>query len=150
MIKNWRIWANGTIVVLLMAAVLRGNILENRYQKSVQAQKDAIAAANLAAREKEQKMNFEMAQARKEYENELQKQADAYAALRTDADRLRSIIATRTAANPATAARNDAGNQACWVVLSESIAEYEALASEADELNSRLSIAKKWARVVAD
>lgn len=115
---------------------------ESIYQaKQQKAQQQALIA--------EQKQRIELEKIREQYDADKQKQKLAMDSLHNDADRLRDTIARlRTRAPTCPTARTDETNQTYWLVLEQCVSRYEALAKDADELNSRLWIGQKWAEKV--
>lgn len=74
----------------------------------------------------------------------------AIASAHTAADRLRKTITDqkRQLATAQATARANAAATRCWVVLDESIREYESVAKAADGYVERLRIGQGWAQVI--
>lgn len=149
--------AAAVFVALVALAHVRGTAYKAEVtarEKEHAAHLAVVAAADNKARLKEQAAQAAFNEERKQWDEERQKMEQSIAGLRTNADRLRKTIDAGAAgylsagADSGAAAGANAPAQACWRVLGESIGEYEALAREADELNSRLSIGQRWARTL--
>ena len=112
----------------------------------------AVATAERVAREKELAAQAAFEKERKLWDEERLKMQAAIADLHGNTERLQRTIAAgeagdlSTSEKPGTAAGTEPSAQAAWVVLSQCVNEYAALAADADELNSRLNIAQRWAK----
>ena len=114
------------------------------------AHKLEIARLNNEARQKEIKLQTDMEKVRHDAHEQKQISDAAIASAHSSADRLRRTITDqkRQLASAKSAARANAASAACWIVLDESIKEYETVAGNADGRVEQLRIGQGWARVI--
>ena len=160
--KHWRVWA--LLVGVGMAAVGLVWYGARQYDAGHAAatnkirteQQAAVVEAEQAAREQERAARLVYDRERQKWYDEKLKMQSDIADLRGNTERLQRIISASKASHlatgpkPGTTAGADPSAQAAWVVLGECVSEYETLAANADDLNSRLSIAQRWAKSLPD
>ena len=114
------------------------------------AHKLELARLNEQARAAEIAAQTEMEKVRHDAYEQKQISDAAIASAHSSADRLRRTITDqkRQLASAKSAARANAASAACWIVLDESVREYEAVARDADGLVERIRIGQGWARVI--
>lgn len=114
------------------------------------AHKLELARLNEQARAKEIKLQTDMEKVRHDAYEQKQISDAAIASAHSSADRLRKTITDqkRQLATAQATARAHATATACWIVLDESVREYEAVARDADGYVERLRIGQGWAEVV--
>ena len=156
--RHWKVWL--MLVCAALAAFAVWIYGARRYDAGHRAATDkiraeqqaAVASAERAAREKEQAAQAAFDEERKIWNDEKLKMQSSISDLRSNADRLQRVISLNkfggraSAKQASTAAGIDPDAQAAWVVLGECVREYETLATDADDLNSRLSIGQKWVK----
>lgn len=123
---------------------------ERGYGAAQAAHKLELARLNEQARAKEIKLQADMEKVRHDAYEQKQISDAAIASAHSSADRLRRTITDqkRQLATAQATARAHASATACWVVLDESVREYEAVARDADGLVERIRIGQGWARAI--
>ena len=139
------------IAAALVAGFGYGQLQYERGHSTAQtAHKLELAKLNEQARAAEIAAQTEMEKVRHDAYKQKQISEAAVASAHTAAERLRKTITDqkRQLATAKVTARANAAATTCWVVLDESIREYEAVARDADGFVERIRIGQGWAEVI--
>lgn len=139
------------IAAALVAGFGYGQLQYQRGHDAAQtAHKLELARLNEQARAAEIAAQTEMEKVRHDAHEQKQISEAAVASAHASAERLRRTITDqkRQLATAQATARANAAATTCWVVLDESVREYEALAGDADGYVEQLRIGQGWARVI--
>lgn len=145
---EWKLYAGIGVLVLGFGY---GQLQYQRGHDAAQtAHKLELAKLNEQARAAEIAAQTEMEKVRHDAYEQKQISDAAIASAHSSADRLRRTITDqkRQLATAQATARAHAAAASCWVVLDESVREYEAVARDADGLVERIRIGQGWAEVI--